>query len=136
MILRNFSKENHQELIDNNIFYKSIWNQLEYIEDYLSPFISLDQLYPKFGTLVDLGIENKETLDKHFFLNIIDWMSNLTEYIASQCEIFHNSNLTLGEVASQELISKLSIAINKYAVNLVEVKGYPNFYGRILPIVN
>jgi len=135
-MINRLTKERHEELLQISDLYKGIWAKFKLIEGYISPFITLDELYPEFNFLDSIGIADSNKHEESDFYNqVIYWLNDLEEIISKKLLKFHDENSHLNEVESKKLIHKLNSIINQYEPQLPEEKTKIIFYERILYIV-
>lgn len=129
------TQEKHNQLLEENELYLSIWNQIEYIEDYWSPFISAEEIYREFWILVEFGLETRKITERDFFMKVVDCLANITKLIEEKCKQYYHANLDLTESKSNKLIARLTTIINKFEAELGDVYGKSDFYGRVFPTI-
>ncbi len=129
--------ERHNQLLKSNTLYPNIWNQFQIIEDFIQPFILLDDLYPEFYFFEMIGIEQENNHKRtNFYGQVIAHLSNLETIVSGKLIEFHDDSLNLNDEDAKKLILKLRRIINKYKPIITDItfKEKTTFNKRILPI--
>ena len=121
--------------------YKAIWGQFELLEEYLSPFISLDEIYPQFYSFWRFGIDDeRKQEDFQFYARITSVFHDVDSFIDGKALEFHDEKLKASEYEAEKLIFQLTNIINKYRPQLIDcnnqdITRFISRHARIIKVV-